>query len=69
MGSRITQSSFTRGELSPRLEARTNLEQYYIGLKTAKNAIIHQEGGISNRMGFEFVSEAKYSDSPTRLIK
>lgn len=69
MGNRITQSSFTRGELSPRLDARTNLEQYSIGLKTAKNAIIHQEGGISNRMGFEFCGEVKYSPKFTRVMK
>lgn len=69
MATRITQSSFTRGELSPRLDARTQLEQYGIGLKIAKNAIIHQEGGISNRMGLEFCGTAKYSNKATRLIK
>lgn len=69
MGTRITQSSFTRGEISPRLDARTQLEQYAIGLKTAKNAIIHQEGGISNRMGLEFCGEVKYSNKPTRNMK
>ena len=69
MGTRITQSSFTRGEISPRLDARTQLEQYAIGLKVAKNAIIHQEGGISNRMGLEFCGEVKYSNKITRNIK
>lgn len=69
MGTRITQASFTRGEISPRLDARTQLEQYAIALKTAKNAIIHQEGGISNRMGLEYCGIAKYSDKPTRLMK
>ncbi len=69
MPTRLTQSSFTRGELSPRLDARTQLEQYEIGLKTAKNAIIHQEGGISNRMGLEYCGVAKYSDKETRLMK
>lgn len=69
MATRITQSSFTRGELSPRLDARTQLEQYSIGLKAAKNAIIHQEGGISNRMGLEFCGEAKDSSKITRLMK
>lgn len=69
MGTRITQSSFTRGELTPRLDSRTNLEQYAIGLKTAKNAIIHQEGGISNRMGLEYCGIALYNDKHTRLMK
>lgn len=69
MGTRVTQDSFTRGELSPRLGARTSLEQYAIGLKSAKNAIIHQEGGISNRMGLEFCGIAKYSNKITRTMK
>ena len=69
MPTRLTQSSFTRGELSPRLDARTQLEQYAIGLKTAKNALIHQEGGISNRMGLEFCGEVKYSNKTTRVMK
>lgn len=69
MGTRITQVSFTRGEITPRLDARTNLEQYGIGLKTAKNAIIHQEGGISNRMGLEFCTSTKNNDKPSRLIR
>ena len=69
MGTRITQVSFTRGELSPRLDARTNLEQYAIGLKSAKNAIIHQEGGISNRMGLEYCGTAKDSSNFVRVIR
>ena len=69
MATRITQASFTRGELTPRLDSRTNLEQYAIGLKRAKNAIIHQEGGISNRMGLEYCGIAKYSNKHTRCMK
>ena len=69
MRTRVTQVSFTRGELSPRLDARTNLEQYGIGLKSAKNAIIHQEGGISNRMGLEFCTKVKDSLKPVRTMR
>lgn len=69
MGTRITQSSFTRGELTPRLDARTDIEQRSIGLKSAKNAIIHQEGGISNRMGLEYCGTVKDSSKFTRLIR
>ena len=69
MGSRFTQSSFTRGELSPLLDARTKLEQREIGLKTAKNAIVHQEGAISNRMGLEYCGVAKYSNKATRVMR
>lgn len=69
MATRITQASFTRGELTPRMDSRIDLEQRAIGLKRAKNAIIHQEGGISNRMGLEYCGVAKYNDKHTRLMK
>ena len=69
MGTRITQSSFTRGELTPRLDARTNLEQREIGLRTAKNGFVHQEGGISNRMGLEYCGTAIDSTKAVRLMK
>ena len=65
---RISQVSFSRGELCPPLYNRTDIEQYAIGLKTLKNGFVHQEGCVSNRFGLEFVGEAKYSNKATRLI-
>ena len=65
---RLSQVSFTRGELTPALYKRTDIKQYSIGLKTLKNGFVHQEGCVSNRFGLEFVGEAKISNKETRLI-
>ena len=67
-GTRLTQTSFSRGELSPALYMRTEIEQYSLGCKEIKNGFIHQEGCVSNRSGFEFVGEVKNSEQNTRLL-
>ena len=65
---RVTQKSFTGGELSPALYSRNDLQKYASGAKMIKNGIIHQEGAISNRAGLEFIGETKYSSKKARLI-
>ena len=65
---RISQMSFSRGEIAPALQNRTDIEQYSISLKTLKNGFVHQEGCVSNRSGFEFVGQVKDSTKKTRLI-
>lgn len=65
---RISQVSFSRGELCPPLYNRTDIEQYSIGLKTLKNGFVHQEGCVSNRAGLEYVGEVKDSSKKVRLI-
>lgn len=65
---RITQMSFSRGEITPALHNRTDIEQYSIALKTLKNGFVHQEGCVSNRAGLEFVCQVKNSTKKTRLI-
>jgi hypothetical protein len=65
---RITQKSFTGGELSPSLYARNDLAKYANGLKTLKNGFVRAEGCISNRAGLEFICEVKDSSKKTRLI-
>ena len=67
-GTRLTQTSFSRGELAPALYMRTEIEQYSLGSKEIKNGFIHQEGCVSNRSGFEFIGEVKNSNDETRLI-
>lgn len=68
MGFRVTQRSFSGGELTPALIARNNLEKYENGLKILKNGFVHQEGCISNRSGLELVGEIKDSRKKARLI-
>lgn len=65
---RVTQKSFTGGELSPSLYARNDLAKYATGAKIIKNGIIHQEGALSNRAGLEFIGEIKDSSKKSRLI-
>ena len=65
---RVTQKSFTGGELSPPLNARNDLAKYQNGLKSLKNGFVHQEGAVSNRAGLEFVGEVKESSLFTRLL-
>ena len=62
------QPSFSAGELSPALAARSDLQKYSMGLAKCYNAIIHPYGGASNRPGTELISIAKYSDVPCRLL-
>lgn len=65
---RAYQPSFTSGELSPALYARTDLAKYAVGLKVARNVFIHPHGGASNRPGLQFVAEVKNSAKLARLI-
>lgn len=65
---RVTQKSFTGGELTPALYARNDLQKYAVGAKLIRNGIIHQEGAVSNRAGLEFIGEVKDSSKKTRLI-
>lgn len=65
---RVTQRSFTGGELSPPLNGRNDLAKYQSGLKTLKNGFVRQEGAVSNRAGLEFIGEVKESENFTRLI-
>jgi len=61
-------TNFTAGELSPRLDGRTDLSKYYNGAKTMENMVIHPHGGATRRPGTKFIHEVKTSSAQTRLI-
>ncbi len=61
-------NNFTAGELSPRLDGRTDVNKYFNGCKTLQNFVIHPHGGASRRPGTKFVREVKTSSNFTRLI-
>jgi len=61
-------TNFTAGEMSPRLEGRTDLSKYYNGCRILENFHIHPHGGVSRRPGFRFVAEAMNSEKPVLLI-
>lgn len=62
------QTSFTAGELSPRLYGQVNLDKYRNGCRTIENFIIMPHGGLTRRPGTYFVQEVKDSTKTTRLL-
>lgn len=68
MGQFLNQPSFASGEIAPELYGRVDQELYYIGLRTCRNFIVRQYGGVSNRPGTKFVAECKKHNKKTRLI-
>ena len=65
---RHLQPSFTGGEISPSLQARTDANAYHTWLKSAQNMLVHPQGGISNRPGTAYQGTAKYTDKNCRLF-
>jgi len=61
-------TNFTGGELSPRLDGRSDLAKYPTGLKTLENFIVFPHGSAARRSGTQFVAEVKDSSKKTRLI-
>jgi len=61
-------STFTAGEISPRLEGRVSIDKYREGLGILENMIVHPHGGVTRRPGTEFLGEVKTSANATRLV-
>src|SRR5512133_3637885 len=68
MGDGIVQSSFTSGEIAPSLYGRVDFARYYTGLKTCRNFIVRQFGGVTNRPGSRFIAEQKDMSKRVRLV-
>ena len=65
------QTSFTSGELTPRLNGRVDLKKYYDSASTIKNFQVISTGGITKRPGTRHIAEIKTStgsNSGARLI-
>lgn len=56
-GYRAAILNFTKGWISPELEARFDLQAYQAGLRVARNVKIRRTGGVAKRMGTRFVTE------------
>ena len=65
---RLSQTSFTAGEISPELYGREDLQRYQLGAKLVENFYIRPHGGVSNRAGLRFVCEVKDSSKFVRLM-
>jgi len=61
-------STFTAGEISPRLEGRVSLEKYRAGLSDLTNMVVQPHGGVTRRPGTEYLGAVKDSADKTRLI-
>lgn len=64
----VIQSVFNRGELSPRIIGRLDLDAYYNALKYSENFVPFPQGAITKRTGTYFVSTVKDSADTTILI-
>ncbi len=64
----VAQRSFSGGELSPSLYARTDIAKYVTSLRTQRNMITLRGGGAANIPGKKFVIETKDSSKTSRLI-
>lgn len=55
-------SAFVGGEISPRLEGRSDISKFRAGARTIENMVVLAHGGVKKRSGTRFVVEQK---SPT----
>lgn len=53
------QPSFGKGELSPRLHARVDIDHWRIGLAECLNFVVLRQGGLRRRPGTQYVALAK----------
>jgi len=58
MGVRVAIQNFSKGEISPEVEARFDLDVYRAALRKASNVIIRRTGGVKKRPGSRFVATA-----------
>lgn len=65
---RTLQNSFTTGEIAPSLMGRTDDSGYRSGAYKLENFLVLPQGAIRSRPGFQYVSKAKDSTKPVRLI-
>jgi hypothetical protein len=66
MGYRTALLNFSKGEISPEIEARFDLDVYKAALRRASNVTIRRTGGVAKRPGTRFIVEALSASS--RLI-
>jgi len=61
-------TSFTTGQVSPRLEARSDFIKYNSSCRTVENMIVRVEGPVSRRPGTAYIADTNDSTSEARLI-
>ena len=61
-------NSMNSGELSQKLQGRTDIAKYYSGCQELLNLIPQPFGGVDRRPGTRFINEVKDSDDQARVI-
>lgn len=64
----VIQVNMTRGEISPYLHARADLEHYRAGVASLKNWIALRFGGITRMPGTVFYGQTKFPDRYSRWL-
>jgi hypothetical protein len=61
-------TALNAGELSPYMDARTDVAKYQSGCRRLENMIVLPYGGVYRRAGTEYLGEAKFANKRCRLI-
>ena len=61
-------TSFISGELSAKMDGRTDFDKYSSGAKKMENFLVHPQGASTRRVGSQYIAEVKSSANKTRLI-
>jgi hypothetical protein len=61
-------TALNAGELSPYMDARSDVEKYRSGCRTLENMVVLPYGGVYRRAGTEYLGNAKNDDRRCRLI-
>jgi hypothetical protein len=64
----LAQTSFTAGELSPRVLGRTDMDRYAYGLKRCRNAYAVKHGGVVRRAGLRYIAAALSAVADASLL-
>jgi len=63
------QPTFVRGELSPRLFSRVDIDHWRMGLAECVNFMVMKQGGIRRRPGTEWINYTKIPGDRSRLVR
>ncbi len=63
----VAQRSFSAGEISPAMYARSDMERYATALRTLRNAVVLRTGGVQSRPGTEYLGSTK-ANGEARLV-
>jgi len=63
----VSQRSFSAGEISPAMYARSDMERYATALRTLRNAVVLRTGGVQSRAGTEYLGSTK-ANGAARLV-